>query len=217
MILIYNEIKTLGGIIMIITCTECGKEFSDKASSCPNCGCPTEEVLSEINKSNNSNTTQISFLFNSPNGHEIVINDDSVSIYKKSKLKKEGTLDQLSWSDYSAPSGFLPGSINLKIGRQSLGYTFTFSAEDIEKIERLKSISKQNAYDIVKNISPTKVPDKRIKCPKCKSTNVGITGDRTKTTLNLNPLKPFTLVNHKVTKENWLCYDCGHRWNQKVK
>ena len=29
----------------LITCTECGKEFSEKASACPNCGCPTEEIL----------------------------------------------------------------------------------------------------------------------------------------------------------------------------
>lgn len=25
----------------LIKCTECGKEFSDKAPACPNCGCPT--------------------------------------------------------------------------------------------------------------------------------------------------------------------------------
>ena len=24
----------------MITCNECGKEFSDKAPACPNCGCP---------------------------------------------------------------------------------------------------------------------------------------------------------------------------------
>ena len=32
----------------LITCTECGKEFSEKASVCPNCGCPTEEILKEL-------------------------------------------------------------------------------------------------------------------------------------------------------------------------
>ena len=32
----------------LITCTECGKEFSEKASACPNCGCPTEEILKEL-------------------------------------------------------------------------------------------------------------------------------------------------------------------------
>ena len=29
----------------LIKCTECGKEFSDKATACPNCGCPTEAIL----------------------------------------------------------------------------------------------------------------------------------------------------------------------------
>ena len=29
----------------LIKCTECGKEFSDKASACPNCGCPTSEII----------------------------------------------------------------------------------------------------------------------------------------------------------------------------
>lgn len=29
----------------LIICSECGKQFSDKATSCPNCGCPTEYVI----------------------------------------------------------------------------------------------------------------------------------------------------------------------------
>lgn len=29
----------------LITCSECGKEFSDKAAACPNCGCPTESMI----------------------------------------------------------------------------------------------------------------------------------------------------------------------------
>lgn len=33
----------------LIKCTECGKTFSDKAASCPECGCPTELVLKESN------------------------------------------------------------------------------------------------------------------------------------------------------------------------
>lgn len=28
----------------LIKCTECGKEISDKASVCPNCGCPVEQM-----------------------------------------------------------------------------------------------------------------------------------------------------------------------------
>lgn len=31
----------------LIKCSECGKEFSDRASACPNCGCPTAAMLSQ--------------------------------------------------------------------------------------------------------------------------------------------------------------------------
>lgn len=31
----------------LITCPECGKEFSDKASACPNCGCPITYIKKE--------------------------------------------------------------------------------------------------------------------------------------------------------------------------
>lgn len=27
----------------LIKCPECGKEISDKAAACPNCGCPASE------------------------------------------------------------------------------------------------------------------------------------------------------------------------------
>lgn len=29
----------------LIKCPECGKQFSDKAPACPNCGCPTSEFF----------------------------------------------------------------------------------------------------------------------------------------------------------------------------
>ena len=34
----------------LIKCIECGKEFSNKAKSCPNCGCPIEEIINNIGK-----------------------------------------------------------------------------------------------------------------------------------------------------------------------
>lgn len=42
----------------LITCSECNKEFSDKASTCPNCGCPTMEVLKEISKEQTERNSQ---------------------------------------------------------------------------------------------------------------------------------------------------------------
>lgn len=29
----------------LIKCSECGKEFSDKANACPNCACPVEQSI----------------------------------------------------------------------------------------------------------------------------------------------------------------------------
>lgn len=84
----------------------------------------------------------------------------------------------------------------------------------------------------------------KIKCPKCKSTNLQVLANdknmKNKTSLNLNPLKPFTILNHKKkkktsvaklglaamtmgtstlvtgTKNNknneYFCSNCGNRW-----
>lgn len=30
----------------LIKCSECGKEISDRAASCPNCGCPVQKMMS---------------------------------------------------------------------------------------------------------------------------------------------------------------------------
>lgn len=38
----------------IIKCVECGKEFSDKASACPECGCPTEYSVDSNDATSNS-------------------------------------------------------------------------------------------------------------------------------------------------------------------
>ena len=32
----------------LITCPECGKEVSDKATTCPNCGCPLQQSQQTI-------------------------------------------------------------------------------------------------------------------------------------------------------------------------
>nr|DAO72309.1 MAG TPA: Thaumarchaeal output domain 1 [Caudoviricetes sp.] len=45
----------------LITCTECGKEFSDKAAACPNCGCPTEYVIQETKEKQKSESGKCPF------------------------------------------------------------------------------------------------------------------------------------------------------------
>lgn len=38
----------------LIRCSECGKEISDKAAGCPNCGCPMTEILAAIERERQS-------------------------------------------------------------------------------------------------------------------------------------------------------------------
>ena len=59
----------------------------------------------------------------------------------------------------------------------------------------------------------------RLKCPAfgCGSTNVQMIGGKTKTSLNLNPLHPFTLVSTKAKgKQKFQCLVCGKVWEQKI-
>lgn len=35
---------------MLINCSECGKEVSDKAKTCPNCGCPIKGIIPKEQK-----------------------------------------------------------------------------------------------------------------------------------------------------------------------
>lgn len=56
-----------------------------------------------------------------------------------------------------------------------------------------------------------------IKCPKCKSTNIDHIGGKIGASLNLNPLHPLTLVNHKPKgKQLWHCRDCGKEFKAKM-
>lgn len=42
----------------LIECKECGKQMSDKAECCPNCGCPIEEMLNFDTDNRNDNNPQ---------------------------------------------------------------------------------------------------------------------------------------------------------------
>lgn len=43
----------------LIKCIDCGKEFSDRAPACPNCGCPTSAILGELQKQEKKKTISI--------------------------------------------------------------------------------------------------------------------------------------------------------------
>lgn len=43
----------------LIICEECGKEYSDKAAACPNCGCPTNDTMAQNNSVLNLHTKDV--------------------------------------------------------------------------------------------------------------------------------------------------------------
>lgn len=43
----------------LIKCEDCGKEFSDKASACPNCGCPNKKIKVKTKQSKTINKTAL--------------------------------------------------------------------------------------------------------------------------------------------------------------
>lgn len=43
----------------LIKCPECGKEFSDKASACPNCGCPISEIRKQTEEEKQKNIFEL--------------------------------------------------------------------------------------------------------------------------------------------------------------
>lgn len=59
----------------------------------------------------------------------------------------------------------------------------------------------------------------KIKCPNmfCRSTDVTLIGGNTKTSLNLNPLHPFTLTKTKAKgKQTFHCNKCGKVFEAKI-
>ena len=60
---------------------------------------------------------------------------------------------------------------------------------------------------------------KKIKCPGlfCGSTDVDYLGGNQSTSINLNPLKPFTLTNTKPKgKQRFRCRKCGKVFEAKL-
>ena len=45
---------------MLLKCTECGHDVSDKAEKCPNCGCPVSEIVKCLQNSEDDNSNDIS-------------------------------------------------------------------------------------------------------------------------------------------------------------
>ena len=80
--LTFAFIKLKTRYIALINCPECGKEISEKAKSCPNCGCPID--TSEPEKADNTSDYVVIHGY-----EETFAVDTNVKIYKNDELVGE--------------------------------------------------------------------------------------------------------------------------------
>lgn len=228
----------------LIKCSECGREISDKAQFCPGCGCPSSEWRKNIeNSERNYVIGKYGLRIEKANGRFAVFENDCIkcdcsdSVPYISNILHEREEDIYSfWTPGINPvTKFIPENEDEKkvfqqlffeeIQNYLIGNKEKFQRKMLEpKIEIQPTIQKEP------EISPY-----ALRCPSCKSINLQVVSQeirgardaKTKitTSLNLNPLKPFTLLNHKekVVKKaregsiyiKWRCADCGHMFERK--
>lgn len=106
----------------MIKCAECGKDISDKADKCPNCGCPVSYSI--------ENTEDVKSEKREPSTEEMVTNN--VKDNKKKEKKKDSTLSVwaavLGFISFTTYLGGLLGIIDLiknrRDGKRHLGSYF---------------------------------------------------------------------------------------------
>lgn len=125
----------------LIKCTECGKEFSDKASTCPNCGCPTSEILKEAENKAESTSQKEDM-------QEVEIPEDL-------EEKKELVADKLSNDVEKKPKdkkkiGLIVGGI--VVGVVIVSIVFFFVTKDSREYSKAQSYFYDNNYEDAKTI-----------------------------------------------------------------
>ena len=199
----------------LIKCPECGKEISDKAISCPNCGCPNSEFhVSEdnnvSNKNNNKEKSRIYTVQKETTEKEDIILEicQKYSDNEKSKAIKE-LVERTEYDKKEAAeiiNGYWKSKERVMIKHKSY----------VTPAREFNGVYKHSI--LFGNIE--------VRCPRCGSEDCShyqeqqyIPG-KTKSSysINLNPLKPFTFANKKekvvkkdklVTNEKYLCNTCG--------
>lgn len=198
----------------LINCPECGKEISDKAESCPQCGCPSSEWKQGTEKKNiiksnffqNITEEYIDDVYNQVDGKKILI------------IKK---ISEEIGCDLKTAQAEVKKYWEKKFPEKKLSYT---PQKDLTKKQSCMKNEKKSTFNgIYKYTNFGKI---EVYCPRCGSENCShyqeqkiIPGKtKTKYTANLNPLKPFTLFNKKekvirkdkvVTEQKFICNSCG--------
>ncbi len=177
----------------LVKCSECGKEISDKAISCPMCGYPIKEE-SENLSSKSASTTGMNVC---PKCGNFII--------AKQKCPDCGTnmidcnCTEKKWTDM-----LLDGTLDKWQLQMRSKYVLS-SDEFDEKLynKRINEEKQENEYydNLIENAEPT------LHCPTCNSTNVRKVSGTSKVVSGVM----FGLLSQKVKKQ-FHCNNCGYEW-----
>ena len=228
----------------LINCPECGREISDKASSCPHCGCPSSEWNNKVLKSSVEFDCEDVNKMSDENIGEIILDilqkhnsDEKIEMItelnkragcepKKASIIIDKYLKKLENKAFEiSVCPFCNNKIIIDDGYCPIcdmrinSVKPKRSTNDVSQIHEEREFHGIYRYGILGGKT-------EVYCPRCHSQNCSyyqeqkIIPGKTKTryTANLNPLKPFTLVNKKekvikkdktVTESKIICNDCG--------
>lgn len=183
----------------IIICPECGKELSNYAKDCINCGFPIREFMND-NKLNN-----IDYKFICPKCAyaSAGYGDESDPIYIRCKYCNT-IMKQTDETGEEVLDNFIKHTEEDYFKTLAKKYGGDqFSEEAYE--DRIRTVKRENSarQSTQSSKQPTNVP----KCPTCGSTNIRKigAGERTASILGLG------LFSRKINK-TWKCNNCGHTW-----
>lgn len=194
----------------LIKCPECGKEISSKAAWCPHCGCPSSEFSTDQG-------VKCPYC-----GANLTSGDNycdscgkRVTPYSAAKNESQNLPDYpytiCPECGSTNPSGkFTCEKCGHKFNFDDYHVTIPWEADDFDGVYRSTLFGGLE----------------KVYCPRCHSSNCShyqeqrIVPAKTKTrySVNLNPLHPFTLVNKKekvvkngytVSENKFVCNKCG--------
>lgn len=181
----------------LITCIECGKQFSDKAVACPNCGCPTEEVLKAGTNNNEELLDEIYSLHPDSKAYAIkeYMNRTGLSMKEAKKI-----IDEFYLSKQPAPTKF------------SNKYTNQFHNEKLAAAQE----------KALKDAEDAKIT---FRCPKCNGINIQVMDGKKKLSITKGlvggliggPIGAVAggAVLGKKGKYECICMNCGYKWKLK--
>lgn len=173
----------------LITCPECGREISDKAVSCPGCGCPN--LLIEIDRIKREQSNErIKEIYDKVAGESPIWTVDKRTIMTlQDEMKIDKKTAQKMLDDYRC---------NLRAKY---------------KEEHGNSFGDRFVEEFQKQLAERKIPQ----CPKCKSTSISYTTKKLslgRTVVGAAVAgAPGAVIGGLSSKKGYaVCLNCGKKW-----